>query len=132
DVHDFDVVHLYTQNVGLISQSILRSMPSVVSLDSTTVQNAFTLPQRSPGVFTPLAVRAARPFEASVYRSSTLVVAQSYWCAASLREDFGVDPDKLSVIPFGITPPPSLPRRLASPPRIVFVGTSMSRKGGWD
>ena len=69
DAEAFDVVHVYTHNAGLLSHRLLASMPSVVSLDGTTEQNAYTLPQRAPTRFTPLTVRASRARGARLRRS---------------------------------------------------------------
>ncbi|HVF32734.1 MAG TPA: glycosyltransferase family 4 protein [Acidimicrobiales bacterium] len=128
-----DVLHLYTHNVGLLSPAVLRSRPSVVSLDATNVQNAYRLPQRRPGALTPHALRPTLALERAVYEAATLVAAQSEWAASSLRNDYDVPDAKIRVIPFGITVPPrpSRPATSAPVPRITFIGRSMDRKGGW-
>ncbi|HUP68724.1 MAG TPA: glycosyltransferase family 4 protein [Acidimicrobiales bacterium] len=128
----FDVLHVYTQNAALLSTGLLRHHPTVVSLDTTNALNAYRLPYRSPTRWTPLALRATVPIERRVYRAATLMVAQSEYAAASLRSDYGVPDNKLRVIPLGIGLPDGPPARpgAAGLPRIVFVGTTMERKGG--
>jgi len=127
-----DVLHLYTHNVGLLSVAHMARQPTVVSLDATNEQNGYRLPQRYPTRFTPLTVAATKVLERRVYRAATLVVAHSQWAASSLVDDYGVEEERIRVIPFGIGVPPRL---TASPkeglPRITFVGRSMERKGGW-
>src|SRR5436853_310721 len=62
------------------------------------------------------------------------LVAQSAWAAASLRDDYGVPADRITVIPFGITVPDVAPREPNDDgdlPRLTFIGRSMDRKGGW-
>jgi starch synthase len=125
-----DVVHVYTRNAALLSTGILRRRPVVVALDGTNAQNAYRLPYRAPTRWTPLAVRTVVPFERRVYDVATLVVAQSEWAAASVAS-YGVDRDRIRVIPFGVTVPERPPDiRPSARPLIVFVGRSLARKGG--
>lgn len=127
-----DVLHLYTHNVGLASVAYMGRQPTVVSLDATNEQNGYRLPQRHPTRFTPLTVAATRPLERRVYDAAAFLVAHSLWAASSLAEDYGVDEERIRVIPFGIAVPP-LPAAAHDEglPRITFVGRSMERKGGW-
>lgn len=127
-----DVLHLYTHNIALGSAALVRSRPTVVSLDATNTQNAYRLPQRRPTALTPYALRPTVRLERAVYEAATMIVAQSEWAATSLVGDYGIAPHKIRVIPFGIT----LPEPPSGPlgdelPRISFVGRSMDRKGGW-
>jgi glycosyltransferase involved in cell wall biosynthesis len=125
-----DVLHVYTHNTALLSTDLLRQVPSVVSLDGTNAQNAFRLPYRRPTRFTSVALRAVMPLERRVYEAATLVVTHSAWAAASVRA-YGVDADRIRVIPFGVMVPDVLPPvRPADRPRLVFVGRSLARKGG--
>jgi starch synthase len=125
-----DVVHVYTHNAALLSVGILRRRPVVVALDGTNAQNAYRLPYRSPTRWTPLALRTVVPFERRVYGMATLVVTQSEWAAESVA-GYGVDPDRIRIIPFGVTVP-ERPRDTRPPvrPTIAFVGRSLARKGG--
>ncbi|NNF55930.1 MAG: glycosyltransferase, partial [Acidimicrobiales bacterium] len=130
-VDQVDVVHVYTHNAGLLSTKILAGIPTVVSLDTTNALNAYRIPYRSPGPGTPFTVRLTKPIEKRVYDSADLIVANSEWSKRSLREDYGISASKIRAFPFGITPPPVLPRR---PPgssiRIGFLGRQFVRKGG--
>ncbi len=126
-----DALHLYTHNIALLSIGAMRRTPSVVSLDATNRQNAFRIPGRRPTRFTPLTLASIVPLERRVYGAVRRVVAHSSWAADSVLS-YGVDRAKVEVIPFGITVPPETTReRSAEKPTIVFVGTSMQRKGGW-
>lgn len=127
----YDVLHVYTQSTALLSPSQLASRPSVISTDGTATQNAYHLPYRPPTRHTASQVRIARLFEDRVYRAATLVVAQSEWAARSLRNTYGVDPDRVRVIPFGVPIPPMVPREEPDGlPKVTFVGKSLERKGG--
>jgi alpha-maltose-1-phosphate synthase len=127
----YDVVHVYTQSTALLSASQLAARPSVVSTDGTGTQNAYHLPYRSPTRHTASQVRAARRFEDRVYAAATLVVAQSEWAARSLRSTYGVQPERVRVIPFGVPMPPAVARHEPDGlPKVTFVGKSLQRKGG--
>jgi glycosyltransferase involved in cell wall biosynthesis len=124
-------IHAYSQHAVLRSTDLLARLPSVVSTDGSAAQNAFQLPYRSVGRFTPRAAAIATRLERRVFDAATIVVAQSEWAAASIREEHGLAPDRLRVIPFGMVPPPALGRRTPDgPPELTFTGASMSRKGG--
>jgi alpha-maltose-1-phosphate synthase len=125
-----DVIHAYTQNSALLSVGHMRRIPTVVSTDVTNRQVAYLMPHRHPSRFTPLAVRAGDPFERRVYQAARRVVAHSEWAAEAIR-GYGIAGEKIAVIPFGIAVPPA-PARVARDglPRILFVGSSLARKGG--
>jgi glycosyltransferase involved in cell wall biosynthesis len=127
-------IHAYSQHAALRSTAELAAYPSVVSTDGSAAQNAVQLPFRRPGRFTPFAARVGEQFEARVFDAATIVVAQSEWCASAIRDRYGLGPDRLRVIPFGIIPPDPVPERPHDPdalPEITFTGNSMDRKGGW-
>ena len=131
----FDVIHLYTHNAGLLSSATFRRIPTVVTLDSTNVQNSRRLPYRHATRFTSLTVAATRPFERRVYAAARTVIANSEYTARSLRENYGLPESKLVVLPFGILAPifdaqTEPPTTSATLPRVVFVGHGMERKGG--
>jgi glycosyltransferase involved in cell wall biosynthesis len=128
---DVDVLHVYTQNAALLSTSTLRRVPSVVSLDATNRENAYRLPTREASRFTPTMMRPTLALEQRVYRSVRSIVTHSRWAADSVLT-YGVDPKAIEVIPFGIPlGPVPAPRRDGGTPRILFIGATMARKGGW-
>jgi len=128
----FDVLHIYSQNAALLSAAELRRVPSVVSTDGTGMQCAFMLPYRDATRFTPSRARLTRRLEHRVFDAANFVVAQSEWCATSLRDDYGVSADRLRVIPFGVVVPDAVAGHDATGlPEITWVGATMGRKGGW-
>jgi starch synthase len=128
---DHDAVHVYSQNVALLSASLLRAMPSIVSTDTTNMVTAFQLPHRRPGRFTRASLRPAMAMERRLFSAATLVVGQSDDAARQLGA-YGVPPDRIRVIPFGITIGPAQARsRRPGLPRITFIGSTMERKGGF-
>lgn len=66
-------------------------------------------------------------------RRSTAFLLTSDWAAASLTDDYGVDPSRIRVAPFGpsitSTTLPTGPRP-GAPLRLLFVGSDWERKGG--
>lgn len=126
----YDVLHVYSQNAGLLSSKTLSERPSVVATDATGEQGARMLPERRVGRGTKSRVALTKRFEEKVYESATLVIAQSEWTANSLRNDYGVEDSRIRIIPFGITVQDALPRSPKALPQITFVGTRLSRKGG--
>ncbi len=126
-----DALHAYTQNTALLSVGYMRRVPTVVSIDASNRQNAYRLPYRRPTRFTPLTVPLGTVWERRVYEQARCIVAHSTWAADSVL-GYGVPGARIEVIPFGIAvPTPLPPQHDGGLPRIVFVGTSMERKGGW-
>jgi alpha-maltose-1-phosphate synthase len=128
----FDCVHVYTQNAALLSAGLLRSVPAVVSLDSTNAQNAFQLPQRHPTRFTARQLPLTQWFERKVYDAATVLAPSSAWCGQSLRSVYSVPAEKIRTLRFGVPvvdplPPTPEPSGL---PEITFVGRDLERKGG--
>ncbi len=127
-------IHIYSQHAALRSTNELRAHPSVVSTDGSAAQNSVQLPFRHPARFTPATARVGEHFEERVFRSATIVVAQSEWCATAIRDRYDLGPDRLRVIPFGILPPEPAPEVEVDTnalPEVTFTGNSMERKGGW-
>lgn len=130
-VAEADVVHVYTHNAVLLSAAALASRPTVVSLDTTNLANAFSLDYRRPGLLTGPALRMVMPLERRVYQAASVVVAQSEWTARQL-ERYGVPRPRVRVIPFGVTVPAVAARApTRGLPRVTFVGKTMASKGGW-
>jgi starch synthase len=125
-----DVVHWYTANSALLSLDLVRGRPSVVSLDMTNAQNSRRLPYRYPTRFTPFVTRPVAALERRVYQEADAVITKSEWAAESVLLDYGIDPLKVRVHAFGILPGPEPMPRPSARPVLVFVGTTLARKGG--
>ncbi len=133
-VADLDVLHVYTANAGLRSTDLIAGVPTVVSTDATNITNAYRLPYRDPTRFTPTMVKLSQRLERRVYDAASLVVANTAWVADSLRSDYGLDDDRLRVMPFGIVAPdfgpgPAPGTTSEGLPQVVFVGRQLERKG---
>jgi alpha-maltose-1-phosphate synthase len=127
----FDVLHVYTANAGLLSTHLLGRLAVVVTTDSTNALNAYRLAHRSPTRWTGRVLPLSMWFERRVYEAATTVVANSEWVLESLRATYHVRPDKLRCLPFGVVLPDRLPPRTHEElPAITFVGRQLERKGG--
>jgi glycosyltransferase involved in cell wall biosynthesis len=126
----YDVVHVYTQNAALL---LKPQSPVVISTDTTNAHNAFRIPQRRPTRFTALTIALIKPIERRAFARCALVVANSLWARNSIEQTYGVAPDKLRTIPFGIVGPSQRAAedcRPTNPPTIGFVGRQFEAKGG--
>jgi glycosyltransferase involved in cell wall biosynthesis len=129
----FDVAHFYTHNTALLARRALGRTPYVVTIDSTNAQSNLMHPAREPTRFSSQSTRLVRPFERAVYARSQRVVANSEWCARSVAEDYGIAAEHVEVLPMGVPVPPHADRAQGSGlPRVLFVGRTMERKGGFD
>jgi alpha-maltose-1-phosphate synthase len=126
-----DVIHVFSQHAALAATDLLRRFPSVVSTDCSATQLATLIPQRRPGALTGSSAALARAAERRVFDAATLVVAQSEWAAASLRDTVRLDDEKLHVVRFGIVPLKVEHCRAPGLPELTFIGAQMDRKGGW-
>lgn len=127
-----DVVHIYTHNVALLAGRALRDLPYVVTLDSTNAQSNLLHPARRPTRFTPLNTRATHRLERAVYAGARTVVANSRWSASSVVSDYGIPASSVEVLPMGVPVPALAPRTPGTLPRLLFIGRTMARKGGFD
>lgn len=80
--------------------------------------------------------KEAEEIERRATRRAGLLVYPSQWAAASARRDYGVDSDRLVVVPFGanLEPAPAHEEALGRQPgdrcQLLFLGVDWQRKGG--
>lgn len=124
----------HTQVTSLFAAGLMRQTPSVISLDATPVQydalGAFY--GHVPSTNARLEAVKKR-LNQRAFGAARHLVAWSEWAKASLVADYGVAPDKITVIPPGIdTDLWRRERRVlsAGPLKLLFVGGDFSRKGG--
>jgi len=119
----------------MLTWNAVRRIPIIYTADSTPLQaRQFNGHYGDWAMSTPPKERARDLLHGVCLRRCTAVTALTEWAARSMRDDYGVNPAHLHVIPPGVdlsvwTPPPSRPvgRR---PVRILFVGGDFRRKGG--
>jgi glycosyltransferase involved in cell wall biosynthesis len=130
-----DAIFIHTQVASLMAREIMRSVPTVVSLDATPRlfdrEGEAYGHQRSPELVELL----KRRFNERALASAARLVTWCQWAAYSLVADYGAPVDKIDVIPPGVSldlfRPSLLPRR-SERIHILFVGGQFDRKGGPD
>lgn len=84
----------------------------------------------------PSAVAEAEALEKATFGRADLILFPTRWAARSAIEDYGVDPARIRIVPYGanIAEPPEAAaprsRGAAQPFRLLFVGVDWVRKGG--
>jgi glycosyltransferase involved in cell wall biosynthesis len=131
-----DAVFIHTQVSALLVGSVMRAIPTVVSVDATPRNfddEGAAYGHRRQGE---LAERLKLAVNRRALRQARAVVAWNRWAGDSLVEDYGVPADRVSVIPPGVDVArfrPGEPRPAGSAPlRVLFVGGDFERKGGHD
>lgn len=112
-----------------------RRIPVIYTADSTpALARAFAGHYGDWAAGSPLKRRLRDHLHGLVLRRCAAVNAWTQWAARSMRDDYGVDPSRLHVIPPGVDSSQwtSSEPRLAGrrPVRILFVGGDFHRKGG--
>jgi glycosyltransferase involved in cell wall biosynthesis len=128
-----DALFIHTQVPSVLSQRWMTRIPTVVSLDATPMQYD-ELGQHynhRPGRSRVEALKY-RVNRSSLHRAAH-VVTWSEWARNGVIDGYGVRPERVSVVPPGVTP--SLwsrygPEPTSGPIRILFVGGDLRRKGG--
>ena len=131
-----DALLYNTQTVSLLAPLGERRTAVIISLDATPAN--FDRVGRAyghapaPGVVESLKGRLYR----RVFRGADALTTWSQWAKDSLRDDYGVDPDAVTVIPPGVDLDLFSPdggqteAETGSPVRVLFVGGDFERKGG--
>lgn len=113
----------------------LGRVPAVISLDVTARQfdqegEHFGHAPDGGGAM----ARAKHRVNAALLRRTRLLAPWSRWAAASLRDDYGVPDERITVVPPGVDleawRPASRPEAGDALPQVLFVGGDFVRKGG--
>ncbi|MGI4788615.1 MAG: glycosyltransferase family 4 protein [Janthinobacterium lividum] len=133
-ISDLDGALYHTQITSLFAAGLMRRVPSVISLDATPLQ------YDALGEFYGHVPSANSRIEAlkkrlnqRAFGAAKHLVTWSEWAKNSLVTDYGVVPEKISVIPPGIdTALWGCNRNLrdTGPVNLLFVGGDFARKGG--
>jgi glycosyltransferase involved in cell wall biosynthesis len=128
----FDAILLNTSAADVIQRPFLET-PSIVDFDATPIQLA-AMPEygRDLGSRPVAEMRLRR--KRRLWNGIARLQAWSEWAKASAVDDYGVDPDRVTVNPPGVDTDlwsPGTPgERRDGPVRILFVGGDFRRKGG--
>jgi glycosyltransferase involved in cell wall biosynthesis len=123
----YDVLYFHTQVNALSATSLMREIPTVVSIDMTSCQVA-------QGMRFPIAAQPLIAAERRVFAAAAHIVAFSDWARHSVIEDYGIAPEKVTTISPGVRFWQIAPVEIEARPmrRILFIGSDFTRKGGWD
>jgi glycosyltransferase involved in cell wall biosynthesis len=128
-----DAIFIHTQVAALLATEIMKSVPTVVSLDATPSQfdreGVAYGHRRNPE----MVEMFKRQLNVRAFAGAARLVAWSRSAAGSLVEDYGLPLDKIDVIPPGVNLNlfrPSMAPKGSGAVRILFVGGQFERKGG--
>lgn len=122
----------HSQVTSLLSADLMQKIPSVVSLDATPLQYDALGASYSHGTG-PAAIEAfKKKLNTTAFRNASKLVTWSEWAKGSLVNDYGIDADKVVVIPPGInTERWNFGTRTPQDhTHLLFVGGEFYRKGG--
>jgi glycosyltransferase involved in cell wall biosynthesis len=131
-----DCLLYHTQLITLFSLSLIQRIPSVISIDATplnfnTIGVAYEAKVPTGGL-----ARLKFEWYRSIFHKATALVGWSNWVKQSLVQDYGVQADKVKVIPPGVNierwTPTLKEAGKSGPLRLLFVGADFERKGGHD
>lgn len=130
-VYQPDVLHIHTQSVALLSRSLLRRFPSVVSIDltSTAVKDEHPLTSH-------LTYKTLRALEKNCFQAATHITTWCDWARQSVIDDYQIPAHQVTTVypglPLAQFERERVPRPDTAKPRLLFVGNDFVRKGGSD
>jgi glycosyltransferase involved in cell wall biosynthesis len=136
----FDVLFFHTQVTSLFSLGLMRSIPSIISLDATPINydSVGVHYEHRPAGTGPID-RQKFELNRRAFHAASGLVTWSEWARRSLIDDYGIDSSKVRVIAPGAPPvffeigQQRQEATIDSPNRraqILFVGGDFRRKGG--
>lgn len=130
-----DVLFIHTQVPAILAGRWMRRIPAVVSLDATPQQIDHMGTHYQHRTSSSLVEHWKFKVNQRCYRRARHLVTWSNWTREALVRDYGVAPERVSVIAPGVDftqwehVRPKAPER-NSPVGILFVGGDFHRKGG--
>jgi glycosyltransferase involved in cell wall biosynthesis len=130
-----DAVFIHTQASALLAAGVIRSVPTIISMDATpmnydSVGSSYGHIRQGPAL-----EWMKRRVNRHAMTTANAIVTWSHWAADSVVRDYGISSRKVHVIRPGVNlqrfrPGSGNPGRGAV--RILFVGVDFARKGGED
>lgn len=118
----------------VLSKGLLQRTPIVSTTDATSAQQAAFRGYYATSANDSLRGRMRNALEAFCLNRATVLNPWSEWAARSLRDDCGIPPHKIDVIPPGIDlgrwPMVTRNRSRSDVAHVLFVGGDFERKGG--
>ena len=131
-----DAIFWNTQKPAMFCSSLLRSVPSVISLDVTPKQYDDLAEEYGHAPDKPGAIASAKHWlNRRIFNQARLLLPATDWVRRSLIHDYDVPDERIEVLPPGtdverFRPPTSRPPDDTGKLRILFVGGDFIRKGG--
>jgi glycosyltransferase involved in cell wall biosynthesis len=129
-----DGLFFHTQVPAILAGDWVRRIPSVISLDATPRQYDTLGAAYEHGAGPAWMENWKWRLNRSIFNSASNLVTWSNWARQGLIEEYGISPEKITVIPPGVDLQAweSLKREETpgQPIRILFVGGDFQRKGG--
>jgi glycosyltransferase involved in cell wall biosynthesis len=127
-----DVVHVHSHSIALSMGATMRTVPVVLSVD-TTIRDWWAMPAWRPTQgYASVAIVPSRALERRALQRAALVLAWTGWACRAVEREApaarviehhpGVDLQRYR----------PAPRRERARPRVLFVGGRFSKKGGQD
>jgi glycosyltransferase involved in cell wall biosynthesis len=130
-----DGIFLHSQATSLFATSIMRSVPTVISMDATP-RNFDALGSGYRHRRQLALLESGKDFlNRRAFHAASAVVCMSFWAADSVVHDYGVPAARVHVIRAGVNLHRFRPRagvRDEGPTRLLFVGNDFRRKGGFE
>jgi Glycosyl transferases group 1 len=116
--------------VAIGSGYMLRTRVPMATFEDETVAQAMRQSHSDPANLPPRAARHWRERQHRIYERSRACCAGTAWAAASVRDDYGIEPDKVHVVGFGRNFDPTPAERDWETPRFLFLGVDWELKRG--
>ena len=134
----FDAAYFFQQTICMFLWRFRARVPYVLAMDGTPLWYAkndlwYALPRFEPESF---GSRVKHQLTRRVYAGAFHLLPLSWSCRQSLIDDYGISPERITVVPPGINlrayAPPNRAERIEDgrPLRLLFVGADFLRKGG--
>ncbi len=130
-----DALFFHTQVTAVLAAGWVRRIPSVISLDATPIQYDALGAAYQHAAGPDWIERAKLDLYRSCFAAARHFVTWSGWARDGLVDGYDVDPQKITVIPPGVNLREWTRPLAAKDPdcvRILFVGSSLERKGGLE
>jgi glycosyltransferase involved in cell wall biosynthesis len=141
-----DALFVNTQCCAHLLRDVMRTVPTVVSMDATPVNFDSVGASYGHRTRSRLVERAKLGVIRTALTGAAAITTWSHWAAESVVRDYGIPATRVRVIRPGVrldrfhppaspppaSPPPASQRPAGGPPRLLFVGGDFERKGGYD
>ncbi len=133
----FDALFFHTQVTALLSSRFMAKTPTIVSLDATpiNVDSVGSAYDHKPSG-NPVIEALKNTLNRRTFRSAKGIITWCHWAKNSLIGDYGIQGDKIRVIPPGIDLDKWQFERQqtnnSATVKLLFVGGDFRRKGGYD